>query len=227
MGNLPERPGSSGHTPVKGLWDCPGDAAVYSCLPTFYPGGAMGRPERPLDPAAGPIQAFASELRLLRQQAGQSQVPADATADRPVANRAGRGRRRRSPSYLGHRGGVCPGVRRRPGPVAGTLGAGTRRATLPARPRHAARHRCGGSAAATAGIEVPALADRRRYRRVAGRCRHRHTARLSYHRQGGHHAAGDRRRLGQGSYRPVRPGRSPGPGLFVQQADSLLRGKGL
>lgn len=70
MGNLPERPGSSGHTPVKGLWDCPGDAAVYSCLPTFYPGGAMGRPERPLDPAAGPIQAFASELRQLRRQAG-------------------------------------------------------------------------------------------------------------------------------------------------------------
>jgi hypothetical protein len=31
----------------------------------------MGRPERPLDPAAGPIQAFASELRQLRQQAGQ------------------------------------------------------------------------------------------------------------------------------------------------------------
>jgi Helix-turn-helix domain len=30
----------------------------------------MGRPERPLDPAAGPIQAFASELRQLRQQAG-------------------------------------------------------------------------------------------------------------------------------------------------------------
>jgi hypothetical protein len=30
----------------------------------------MGRPERPLDPAAGPIQAFASELRKLRQQAG-------------------------------------------------------------------------------------------------------------------------------------------------------------
>ena len=30
----------------------------------------MGRPERPLDPAAGPIQAFASELRRLRQQAG-------------------------------------------------------------------------------------------------------------------------------------------------------------
>jgi hypothetical protein len=33
-------------------------------------GGAMGRPERPLDPAAGPIQAFASELRRLREQAG-------------------------------------------------------------------------------------------------------------------------------------------------------------
>jgi hypothetical protein len=33
-------------------------------------GGAMGRPERPLDAAAGPIQAFASELRRLRQQAG-------------------------------------------------------------------------------------------------------------------------------------------------------------
>jgi hypothetical protein len=30
----------------------------------------MGRPERPLDPAAGPIQAFASELRQLRQRAG-------------------------------------------------------------------------------------------------------------------------------------------------------------
>jgi hypothetical protein len=30
----------------------------------------MGRPERPLDPAAGPVQAFAAELRLLRQQAG-------------------------------------------------------------------------------------------------------------------------------------------------------------
>ncbi len=30
----------------------------------------MGRPERPLDPAAGPIPAFASELRQLRQQAG-------------------------------------------------------------------------------------------------------------------------------------------------------------
>ena len=34
------------------------------------PGEAMGRPERPLDPAAGPVQAFAAELRLLRQQAG-------------------------------------------------------------------------------------------------------------------------------------------------------------
>jgi len=33
-------------------------------------GEAMGRPERPLDPAAGPIQAFASELRQLRQRAG-------------------------------------------------------------------------------------------------------------------------------------------------------------
>jgi hypothetical protein len=30
----------------------------------------MGRPERPLDPAAGPIQAFAGELRQLRQRAG-------------------------------------------------------------------------------------------------------------------------------------------------------------
>ena len=30
----------------------------------------MGRPERPLDPAAGPIQAFAGELRKLRQEAG-------------------------------------------------------------------------------------------------------------------------------------------------------------
>jgi len=30
----------------------------------------MGRPERPLDPRAGPIQAFASELRKLRQEAG-------------------------------------------------------------------------------------------------------------------------------------------------------------
>lgn len=30
----------------------------------------MGRPERSLDPAAGPVQAFASELRLLRQRAG-------------------------------------------------------------------------------------------------------------------------------------------------------------
>jgi hypothetical protein len=30
----------------------------------------MGRPERPLDPGAGPVQAFASELRKLRQQAG-------------------------------------------------------------------------------------------------------------------------------------------------------------
>jgi hypothetical protein len=30
----------------------------------------MGRPERPLDPASGPVQAFAAELRLLRQQAG-------------------------------------------------------------------------------------------------------------------------------------------------------------
>jgi hypothetical protein len=30
----------------------------------------MGRPERPLDPAAGPIQAFASDLRQLRQRAG-------------------------------------------------------------------------------------------------------------------------------------------------------------
>lgn len=30
----------------------------------------MGRPERPLDAAAGPIQAFASDLRKLRQQAG-------------------------------------------------------------------------------------------------------------------------------------------------------------
>jgi hypothetical protein len=41
-----------------------------SLPPTFYWGEAMGRPERPLDPAAGPIQAFASELRQLRQQAG-------------------------------------------------------------------------------------------------------------------------------------------------------------
>ena len=30
----------------------------------------MGRPERPLDPAAGPIQAFAGELRELRQRVG-------------------------------------------------------------------------------------------------------------------------------------------------------------
>ena len=30
----------------------------------------MGRPERPLDPAAGPVQAFAAELRKLRQEAG-------------------------------------------------------------------------------------------------------------------------------------------------------------
>lgn len=30
----------------------------------------MGRPERPLDPAAGPIQALAGELRELRQRAG-------------------------------------------------------------------------------------------------------------------------------------------------------------
>src|SRR5215469_4191675 len=30
----------------------------------------MGRPERPLDPAAGPIQAFAADLRKLRQEAG-------------------------------------------------------------------------------------------------------------------------------------------------------------
>ncbi|MGO1049013.1 nSTAND1 domain-containing NTPase [Crossiella sp. CA198] len=30
----------------------------------------MPRPERPLDPAAGPIQRFAGELRVLRQQAG-------------------------------------------------------------------------------------------------------------------------------------------------------------
>ena len=70
MGNSPERPGSSGHNPLKEFWGCPGGAAVYSCPPTFYPGEAMGRPERPLDPAAGPIQAFASELRRLRQQAG-------------------------------------------------------------------------------------------------------------------------------------------------------------
>ncbi|MFI9640492.1 helix-turn-helix domain-containing protein [Micromonospora sp. NPDC051925] len=32
----------------------------------------MGRPERPLDPAAGPVAAFASELRRLRAEAGLS-----------------------------------------------------------------------------------------------------------------------------------------------------------
>lgn len=32
-------------------------------------GDTMGRPERPLDPAAGPLQAFASELRELRRDA--------------------------------------------------------------------------------------------------------------------------------------------------------------
>ena len=31
----------------------------------------MGRPERPLDPAAGPVQAFASQLRDLREAAGR------------------------------------------------------------------------------------------------------------------------------------------------------------
>lgn len=30
----------------------------------------MGRPERPLDPTAGPVQAFAADLRKLRQEAG-------------------------------------------------------------------------------------------------------------------------------------------------------------
>ena len=30
----------------------------------------MGRPERPLDPAAGPVAAFASELRRLRAATG-------------------------------------------------------------------------------------------------------------------------------------------------------------
>jgi hypothetical protein len=31
----------------------------------------MGRPERPLDPAAGPVEGFASQLRELRDQAGR------------------------------------------------------------------------------------------------------------------------------------------------------------
>jgi transcriptional regulator with XRE-family HTH domain len=41
----------------------------------FAPGGAvrgeaMGRPEQPLDPGAGPIAGFAHELRQLRRAAG-------------------------------------------------------------------------------------------------------------------------------------------------------------
>ncbi|HET6708093.1 helix-turn-helix domain-containing protein, partial [Amycolatopsis sp.] len=32
----------------------------------------MGRPERPLDPTAGPVAAFAHELRVLRNQAGKA-----------------------------------------------------------------------------------------------------------------------------------------------------------
>lgn len=34
-------------------------------------GGSVGRPERPLDPDAGPRERFAYDLRMLRQQAGQ------------------------------------------------------------------------------------------------------------------------------------------------------------
>ncbi|WP_330262270.1 hypothetical protein [Streptomyces griseorubiginosus] len=42
----------------------------------------MGRPERPVDPAAGPVQLFAHELRLLRQKAGSPSY-------RAMAHRAG------------------------------------------------------------------------------------------------------------------------------------------
>ncbi len=36
----------------------------------------MGRPERPLDPAAGPVERFASQLRELRDQAGRPKYSA-------------------------------------------------------------------------------------------------------------------------------------------------------
>lgn len=41
----------------------------------------MARPERPLDPMAGPVQAFACELRALRRRAGSPNylVMAEAT----------------------------------------------------------------------------------------------------------------------------------------------------
>lgn len=42
----------------------------------------MGRPERPIDPAAGPVPEFAAELRKLREQAGRPSY-------RELARRAG------------------------------------------------------------------------------------------------------------------------------------------
>src|SRR6266511_3895689 len=41
-----------------------------------HEGAKMGRPERPLDPTAGPVERFASRLRKLRDQAGRPKYSA-------------------------------------------------------------------------------------------------------------------------------------------------------
>src|SRR6266508_203621 len=85
--------------------------------------GTMGRQERPLDPAAGPLQAFAHDLRQLRRGAGSPGYRALARRagySASVLSTAANGSDLPSLPVVLADGGACRGVgkaaRRTPGP---------------------------------------------------------------------------------------------------------------
>ena len=108
----------------------------------------MGRPERPLDPTAGPVPRLAHELRELRRAAGSPSY-------RTMAKTAGFSPTTLSQAAAGERlpslavvQGVRTGLRRRPGGVGAALEGGRgggRRGRLASDEPGTARRRTGAS----------------------------------------------------------------------------------
>jgi hypothetical protein len=72
----------------------------------------MPRTLRPLDPSAGPVQAFAAELRKLYEEAGSPKFQQMAFKDGQVSHLYVRGCRRLSSVDLGDGGGLRYSLRR-------------------------------------------------------------------------------------------------------------------